>query len=50
MASVLYTRAGRPRRVRTAATTADAAKDLGLKAGSPVVALIKATEVSLAAA
>ncbi|MFF0217160.1 TOBE domain-containing protein [Streptomyces vinaceus] len=34
----------------TAAITADAAKDLGLKAGSPVVALIKATEVSLAAA
>lgn len=33
----------------TAAITADAAKDLGLAAGSPVVALIKATEVSLAA-
>ncbi|MFG2621212.1 molybdopterin-binding protein [Streptomyces sp. NPDC048507] len=34
----------------TAAITADAAKDLNLAAGSSVVALIKATEVSLAAA
>ncbi|MDH6123801.1 TOBE domain-containing protein [Kitasatospora sp. GP82] len=34
----------------TAAITADAATELDLKAGSPVVALIKATEVSLAAA
>ncbi|MFB7664300.1 molybdopterin-binding protein [Kitasatospora sp. NPDC056138] len=34
----------------TAAITADAATELGLKAGTPVVALIKATEVSLAAA
>ncbi|MEU6236718.1 TOBE domain-containing protein [Kitasatospora sp. NPDC047058] len=34
----------------TAAITADAAADLGLTAGSPVVALIKSTEVSLAAA
>ncbi|MFF4371608.1 molybdopterin-binding protein [Streptomyces sp. NPDC001594] len=34
----------------TAAITADAAHDLGLVAGTPVVALIKATEISLAAA
>ncbi|MFE9220066.1 molybdopterin-binding protein [Streptomyces lavendulae] len=34
----------------TAAITADAAKDLGLAAGTSVVALIKATEVSLAVA
>ncbi|MEU9077422.1 TOBE domain-containing protein [Kitasatospora sp. NPDC048538] len=34
----------------TAAITADAAADLGLAAGSPVVALIKSTEVSLATA
>lgn len=34
----------------TAAITADAVADLGLKAGSPVVALIKSTEVSLATA
>ncbi len=34
----------------TAAITADAAADLGLVAGSPVVALIKSTEVSLATA
>ncbi|WP_406210897.1 TOBE domain-containing protein [Kitasatospora sp. NBC_01560] len=34
----------------TAAITAAAAADLGLTAGSPVVALIKSTEVSLAAA
>ncbi|GAA2831272.1 TOBE domain-containing protein [Kitasatospora sp. CM 4170] len=34
----------------TAAITADAAAELGLTAGSPVVALIKSTEVSLAAA
>ncbi|MFJ8011407.1 molybdopterin-binding protein [Streptomyces sp. NPDC096339] len=34
----------------TAAITADAAKDLGLTSGTPVVALIKSTEVSLAAA
>ncbi|MFE2063087.1 molybdopterin-binding protein [Streptomyces sp. NPDC059467] len=34
----------------TAAITKDAAADLGLTAGSPVVALIKATEVSLATA
>lgn len=32
----------------TAAVTADAVTDLGLTAGSPVVALIKSTEVSLA--
>jgi len=32
----------------TAAVTADAVTDLGLAAGSPVVALIKSTEVSLA--
>ncbi|MEV6009510.1 TOBE domain-containing protein [Streptomyces sp. NPDC051976] len=32
----------------TAAVTKDAVTDLGLAAGSPVVALIKATEVSLA--
>ena len=34
----------------TAAVTRDAAADLALTAGSPVVALIKATEVSLATA
>ncbi|MFH9355030.1 molybdopterin-binding protein [Kitasatospora sp. NPDC017646] len=34
----------------TAAITKDAATELGLAAGSPVVALIKATEVSLATA
>ncbi|MFJ9947215.1 TOBE domain-containing protein [Kitasatospora sp. NPDC091207] len=34
----------------TAAITADAAADLGLAAGSTVVALIKSTEVSLATA
>lgn len=34
----------------TAAITKDAVTDLGLAAGSPVVALIKATEVSLATA
>ncbi|MEU8777464.1 TOBE domain-containing protein [Streptomyces sp. NPDC048606] len=34
----------------TAAITADAVEALGLAAGSPVVALIKATEVSLQAA
>lgn len=34
----------------TAAITADAAADLGLAAGSKVVALIKSTEVSLATA
>lgn len=34
----------------TAAITADAVKDLGLAAGTSVVALIKATEISLAAA
>ncbi|MBP0452825.1 MULTISPECIES: molybdopterin-binding protein [unclassified Kitasatospora] len=34
----------------TAAITADAAAELGLAAGSPVVALIKSTEVSLSAA
>ncbi|MFJ8159468.1 molybdopterin-binding protein [Streptomyces sp. NPDC096136] len=34
----------------TAAITADAVQDLGLAAGSSVVALIKATEISLAAA
>ncbi|MFG3280417.1 molybdopterin-binding protein [Streptomyces sp. NPDC048111] len=34
----------------TAAITADAARELGLAAGSSVVALIKATEVSLSAA
>ncbi|MFD3583789.1 molybdopterin-binding protein [Streptomyces sp. NPDC058683] len=32
----------------TSAITKDAVADLGLKAGSPVVALIKSTEVSLA--
>ncbi|MEU9332717.1 TOBE domain-containing protein [Streptomyces sp. NPDC048290] len=32
----------------TAAVTRDAVEDLGLRSGSPVVALIKATEVSLA--
>ena len=32
----------------TAAITRDAATELGLKSGSPVVALVKATEVSLA--
>ncbi|MFK0012679.1 molybdopterin-binding protein [Streptomyces sp. NPDC091027] len=34
----------------TAAITADAAQELGLAAGTSVVALIKATEISLAAA
>ncbi|MFD7987546.1 molybdopterin-binding protein [Kitasatospora indigofera] len=34
----------------TAAITADAVSDLGLAAGTPVVALIKSTEVSLATA
>ncbi|MEU9130845.1 TOBE domain-containing protein [Kitasatospora sp. NPDC048540] len=34
----------------TAAITTDAADELGLRAGSPVVALIKSTEVSLASA
>ncbi|MER5756439.1 TOBE domain-containing protein [Streptomyces sp. NPDC002088] len=34
----------------TAAITKDAATDLGLSAGSPVIALIKSTEVSLASA
>ncbi|MCX5213823.1 TOBE domain-containing protein [Kitasatospora sp. NBC_00240] len=34
----------------TAAITADAVADLGLAAGTPVVALIKSTEVSLATA
>ena len=34
----------------TAAITADAATDLGLAAGTPVVALIKSTEISLATA
>lgn len=34
----------------TAAITADAASDLSLAAGSPVVALIKSTEISLATA
>ncbi|MFJ1708260.1 molybdopterin-binding protein [Kitasatospora sp. NPDC088346] len=34
----------------TAAITVDAADELGLAAGSPVVALIKSTEVSLASA
>ncbi|QES49043.1 adenylate kinase [Streptomyces venezuelae] len=34
----------------TAAITADAVQALGLAAGSPVVALIKATEISLATA
>jgi molybdate transport system regulatory protein len=34
----------------TAAITADAAADLGLAVGSPVVALIKSTEISLATA
>ncbi|MER7756188.1 TOBE domain-containing protein [Kitasatospora sp. NPDC097643] len=34
----------------TAAITADAAADLGLAAGTPVVALIKSTEISLATA
>ncbi|MFF7634756.1 molybdopterin-binding protein [Kitasatospora sp. NPDC008050] len=34
----------------TAAITKDAVDDLGLRAGTPVVALIKATEISLAAA
>ncbi|WP_331766992.1 TOBE domain-containing protein [Embleya sp. NBC_00896] len=34
--------------VLTAAITADAAQELGLRIGSPVVALLKATEVSLA--
>ena len=34
----------------TAAITADAVKDLGLAAGTSVVALIKSTEIALAAA
>jgi molybdate transport system regulatory protein len=34
----------------TAAITKDALTDLGLTAGSPVVALMKSTEVSLATA
>ncbi|MER7956751.1 TOBE domain-containing protein [Streptomyces sp. NPDC096030] len=34
----------------TAAVTKDAVEDLGLKAGSSVVALIKSTEISLASA
>ncbi|MFF4836442.1 molybdopterin-binding protein [Streptomyces sp. NPDC001315] len=34
----------------TAAITKDAATDLGLSTGSPVIALIKSTEVSLASA
>ena len=34
----------------TSAITADAAADLALAAGAPVVALIKSTEVSLATA
>ncbi|MQS11582.1 adenylate kinase [Streptomyces kaniharaensis] len=34
----------------TAAITAEAAADLGLAAGSPVVALIKSTEIALATA
>ncbi|MET9617764.1 TOBE domain-containing protein [Kitasatospora indigofera] len=34
----------------TAAITADAVSDLGLAAGTPVIALIKSTEVSLATA
>ncbi|MFI8104571.1 molybdopterin-binding protein [Streptomyces sp. NPDC086023] len=34
----------------TAAITADAVKDLGLAAGTPVIALVKATEVALATA
>jgi molybdate transport system regulatory protein len=47
MASVKVTVAGG---VLTAAITADAVNDLGLAAGSPVVALIKSTEISLATA
>ncbi|MFF3619281.1 TOBE domain-containing protein [Streptomyces sp. NPDC002467] len=34
----------------TAAITADAVKDLGLAAGTSVVALVEATEIALAAA
>lgn len=34
----------------TAAITKDAVEDLGLRAGTSVVALIKSTEISLAAA
>jgi molybdate transport system regulatory protein len=45
MASVKVTVAGG---VLTAAITTDAVNDLGLAAGSPVVALIKSTEISLA--
>ncbi|WP_327698846.1 TOBE domain-containing protein [Streptomyces sp. NBC_00459] len=45
MASVKVTVAGG---TLTAAITADAVHDLGLAAGSPVVALIKSTEISLA--
>ncbi|WP_329268539.1 TOBE domain-containing protein [Streptomyces sp. NBC_01451] len=45
MSSVKVTVAGG---TLTAAITTDAAHDLGLAAGSPVVALIKSTEISLA--
>ncbi|MEU6223509.1 TOBE domain-containing protein [Streptomyces sp. NPDC047042] len=45
MASVKVTVAGGS---LTAAITTDAVNDLGLAAGSPVVALIKSTEISLA--
>ncbi|MEH0417080.1 TOBE domain-containing protein [Streptomyces sp. B21-083] len=45
MASVKVTVAGG---TLTAAITTDAVHDLGLAAGSPVVALIKSTEISLA--
>ncbi|MDX3451545.1 TOBE domain-containing protein [Streptomyces sp. ME02-8801-2C] len=45
MASVKVTVAGGS---LTAAITTDAVNDLGLTAGSPVVALIKSTEISLA--
>lgn len=45
MASVKVTVAGGS---LTAVITADAVNDLGLEAGSPVVALIKSTEISLA--
>ncbi|MFS8198033.1 TOBE domain-containing protein [Streptomyces sp. CWNU-52B] len=47
MASVRFTVAGRE---LTAVITKDAATDLGLEAGSSVVALMKSTEVSLATA